>query len=346
MTRPLNALQFGAKPDGTTDNGEALQDALDAAYEEKRPLLVPRGVFAYGRHLDNEGVDFLGEGVGSVLHALNTDDCAVFMRGCGAKVRRLKFSGVVPTVRTAPWETVRIVAKDFCEDFLIAENTIETSSGGGIMVDVDAHHGVIRRNYVHDTLADSIHLTGRCHHMLVEANQVRNSGDDGVAVVSYHRDLAVCHNIEARGNDIRDNKWGRCMSVVGGTDVLYWNNYIANNAFAAGFIFAQEEGYDTYAAKRVTCRHNTVVNCGNVDNGHWAILAVAGESEPNEGLLIERNLVQTDGDRGGIDVRDPSRACSVDQNVVVASQATRLGAGVAFTPYSDGAVGMLLAPNL
>lgn len=47
----LNALDFGAKGDGSTDDSSALQSALDAASQAGKPLVVPAGTYRLGFHL-------------------------------------------------------------------------------------------------------------------------------------------------------------------------------------------------------------------------------------------------------------------------------------------------------
>ena len=362
MTKPLSIESFGAEGDGKHDNGDAIREALELGAEQGRRVLVPYpGVFAYSGVLN--ATDAILEGVVnpagaplSKLYALDTDNAAIFVRGRRAGVLRLVLSGVVPTVRTAPWETTRIVMLDGAEHWRVEGNLIEGGSGAGIMVDLESHHGVITHNFVHDTLADSIHMTGRCHHIVVEHNKTRNSGDDGIAVVSYRDnadknaprrrrlgvardgDTGLVHHIEARHNDIRDNAWGRGMSVVGGADVLYEDNYIGNNKGAAGFIFAQEDGWNTFAAERVVCWHNTVVDCGNVENGHWAFLVLT-ESLTNTDINIERNVVVQHDKRGGIDVRATITGGRVVHNTVEASDPYRYVQGVEYLPFIDGPVG-------
>jgi hypothetical protein len=337
---PLSIKSFGAVGDGIKDNFAIIQQAMDVAKAQGQGLYVPGGRYAYNGRFRLSNVDMFGDGPTSILHSLNTDLAAIFVTGVGTKVRKLLFSGKVPTVRTSPWETTRVVMKDGASDFEVSEITIETGSGAGIMCDQESHNGKIWGNYVHDTLADSIHIVGKSHHIEVYKNKIRNSGDDGIACVSYRNNGGMVNNVHAHHNDIRDNKWGRGMSVVGGSDILHEFNFISNNKQSAGMIYAQEDSYDTFACHNVTSRHNTVVNCGNADKGHWNILAVASNSDHNSGLLIERNVVIDELSLGGIDVRVNNDNSKVGQCVVVSIKPFRLATGVVFVPYSEGPVGI------
>jgi len=61
----LDAREFGAKFDGTSDDSEALQRAIDAAHEQRRALRLPGGTAILGRPLDlkRRDVAIIGEGM-------------------------------------------------------------------------------------------------------------------------------------------------------------------------------------------------------------------------------------------------------------------------------------------
>jgi hypothetical protein len=340
-TRPLNILSFGAKPDGKFDNAEIINFALEVAKDQEQALKFPGGVYAYGAKLRNDSVDMYGED-DAQLYSLDINDAAIYMTGTGTCVRWLRFNGLVPIERMSGYQYNRITVRDGVQNFIVAHNIIETSAAGGIMVTLDSHHGIIRNNYVHDTLADSIHMTGRCNHLRVFNNKVRNSGDDGVACVSYFDNGEMVHDIEAWGNDIRDNKWGRGMTVVGGERINYHHNFVDNNAMAAGIYLHQEGSWNTFPCVDVHVHRNTVRNCGSLDKGHYAISTSASPERPNQRIIVERNVVVIDNDaRSGIDIRSNVLDSASIQNVVQVKEGKRerLATGVSFTPYTDGPVG-------
>lgn len=343
MTRPLDITSFGAVGDGKTDNTKAIQYALQVGKAQCQSVLVPCGVFNYSDVLESE-VPIYGEGDGSVLYSTDTDRCSIYVRGAGGGVRKLRLTGEIPTERTSNPESRRILVLDFASDFLIFGVTIDSGSGSGIFVYDDSHNGRVFNNRVSNTLADSIHMSGRCHHIIVERNVIRNSGDDGVAVVSYRDQGSVVHDIEARFNDIRDNKGGRGMSVVGGENVLYEYNYIANNRGGAGLIFAQEDSYDTFAARNVIARRNTIQNCGNPEIDHAAVM-ITTDSEHNDSIHIDRNVVHFDPDVencGGLRDRSEDTNIVFDSNVIAnATPPYRINYpdNVRVVEYAEGPVG-------
>jgi hypothetical protein len=334
---PLNILSFGASP--TRDSTAEIAKALAVGKAQRQPVLIPPGTWQYSDVLNVDGIELYGED-GAILHAVNTDRCAIFLRGVEVGVRGLRLTGVKPAKRTAPYEMTRVVAFGAI-DFWVRDMLIDSGSGAGVMTTREAKNGQIERNRISGTLADSIHITNRSSFISVMSNEIENSGDDGIAVVSYRAQVSPCHHIIAKHNKIRNNVWGRCMSVVGGEDVLYEHNEMSGNATAAGFYFAQEKAYDTLPVKNVTANRNTIINCGNVAKGHYAVMIFSNEHR-NENVTLSRNLIVQDGLRGGVRAFGDQVGVAVDSNVISNAKTDLVVAeGVVVTPYSGGPVGAM-----
>jgi hypothetical protein len=327
------------------DNTAALKKALLDAKAQGRSVFIPAGVWAYSDCLDVEG-ELYGDGDESVLFSLNPDRAAIFLRGVGARLHSLRLSGVAPTIRKPNFEVKRVVAFG-ASNFSIIDLLIDSGAGAGIMVTRSSRHGYIARNRITNTLADSIHITDKSSHILIEHNEAWECGDDGIAVVSSRPQGGMVNNITARHNKIRNQRSGRGMSVIGGEDILYEHNTIENNIHAAGMILAQEANqYNTFPPHRVTLRRNTIRNCGNRTLGHRAIHLSNGGTEAGTELLIQHNLVYQDNldpttGVGGIRVSGPFVGVHLDQNVIVANEPYSLKTpGVTKTAYISGPVGM------
>jgi hypothetical protein len=334
MTQPIALSDFGAACDGQTDDTNVLKIALKFAASQKRPLEIS-GTAAYSDVLDLNGAEIQG----GALYALNTARCAIVMRGFYPAVRDLRLTGVKPTARTSLNETNRIVA-DGARVFTIERVVIDTCSGAGIMARGGAQSGKIAGCTISNTLADAIHLTDRCADIEVSGNRITNAGDDGIAVVSYANQGGPVRSIQARRNIIRDNLGGRCMTVVGGQDVLYEDNEMSGNPGSAGLYIAQEDYWGTLACSAVTARHNTIVNCGKAAIGHYAVMAFAESKGPNTDTILERNVIIQDDARGGVRVFGANTNARVEHNVIVASPPTQLALGVLFSRYVDGPAGV------
>lgn len=343
-TPPAGAIDIrstGARCDGSFDNSSAIASAIASAKARRVAVYVPAGVCAYGDVIRLDGVKLVGAGDTSVLYALNPLRESIYMFGSGPEVSLLKLSGRKASERQAAWEATRITLFG-ATDFVIDKVTIDGAAAAGIQTAKGANHGRITNNIIRNTLSDSIHMTGRASYITLENNRIENSGDDGIAVVSYRSDGALVHHITARHNIIRNNKWGRHMSVVGGGQVLYENNLLENNlAGRACLYIAQESSYATYGAHDVTARRNTIKNCGGPPTGHGAVMVFSGGAEANTNITLTRNDIQQDGHAGIRILSAYNSGVRVDSNRVQgASPALDIkSAGVTLIPYTSGAVG-------
>ena len=339
----LSITAFGAVCNGSTNNSTAITNAIAAAKAKGVSVVIPSGVCAYGDVINLDGVKLIGYGDASVLYALNTNREAIFMRGSGAEVRSVKLSGIKASTRVAPWEATRITLFGATK-FVIDNVTIDGGSAAGIQTAQATNNGTISNNRVIGTLADSIHMTDRASYITVTGNRVENSGDDGIAVVSYKSDGGMVNHITARNNVIVNNKWGRQMSVVGGSDVLYENNDMENNiAGYACLYLAQENPYATYGAHNVVAQRNTMKNCGGASTGHGAVMVYSDGGEANTNITLTRNDITQNGQAGVRVFSSMNTGVTLDSNRIQgASPALDVTSpGVSITAYASGAVGYI-----
>lgn len=333
----VNPQEHGARCDGSTDDAPAFTAAISAAKKQGVPVVLPAATCAYGAVLTLDGVKLVGRGDASVLWALDPSRAAIFLRGQGAEVRSLKLAGAPPVKRSPKLEQARIVAIG-ASGFVIDNVTIVGSNGGGIQTSRGASQGTISNNRVSDTLADGIHITGQASYITITDNLVERTGDDGIAVVSYQGDGGLTHHVTALRNTVRDNRGGRGMSVVGGSDVVYESNRISNTGRYACLYLAQEDSYKTLPISNVTARYNTLSNCGSSITGHAAVMLFSNSST-NAGVRIERNDIEQTGQRG-IRAFGQNADVLIDGNRVNgAGQPDQLPPGLRARPYSEGRVG-------
>lgn len=333
----VNPMQTGAKCDGTTDDAAALRAAIASAKSKGLPVVLPAATCAYAGVLNLDGVKMVGRGDASVLWALDPLQAAIFLRGSGSEVRNLKLTGVTPTKRRPPMEGARIVPNG-ASKFVIDNVTIDGSTATGIQTARGATEGTISNNRISNTLADGIHITGGASYITITGNVIHDTGDDGIAVVSY-RDQGPSHHITAVRNTVSNNHGGRSMSVVGGSDVLYENNRLSDNARAACLYLAQEDSWKTLPISNVIVRNNTLTNCGNPAIGHAGVMLLS-KSAPNTGVQILNNDINQSGQQIGIRMYGTNNDVAIDGNRVNGGrQAMQLPPGAKATPYSAGNVG-------
>jgi hypothetical protein len=184
-------------------------------------------------------------------------------------------------------------------------------------------------------------MTDRASYITVEGNRIEGSGDDGIAVVSYTKDGALSHHITARNNTVIGNKWGRSMSVVGGSDVLYENNTLENSGAYTCMYLAQENSWNTYGAKNVVVQRNTFKNCGSTTTGHGAIMVFSDGQDTNNNISLIRNDITQNGQAGIRVFSAGNVGIIVDSNRVQgAGKALDITTpGVALTQFVSGLVG-------
>jgi Right handed beta helix region len=178
----------------------------------------------------------------------------------------------------------------------VIRTTVLDSKSAGIFVKGGQHFAIFN-NFVANTKADGIHATDRAYDGRIFDNRVFNSGDDGIAVVSYWANRKAS-GIAIVGNTVKDIRWGRGISVIGSSGVRIANNRVHSVAMAAGIIVAREAFFHTPSAHDVEIVGNYVSNIQNgltplkADSltGQGAIDLNSDSLEPN--LAVSRVLIQ------------------------------------------------------
>jgi hypothetical protein len=338
----VNLTDYGAVCDGVADNSAAIARGLADAKAKNLPLVIPTGQCNFNDVIRMDSVKLTGSGASSVLYATNWQRSAIFMSGAAPSVSNVKLTGVTAPSRQAPWEMTKITIFG-ATDFVIDHVTIEGSPAAGIQTAQAPTRGRITNNVVRNTLSDGIHITGVASHILVEANLVEYTGDDGIAVVSYWRDPGRVNNITARNNIVRNNRFGRNMSVVGGSQVLYQNNLMQNNLAGLACLYIAQEGggMPTQGNDDVKVERNTLENCGRPVMGHAAVMIFSDGLQANNNIRLLSNDIRQSG-RTGIRVYsrwnfgvllDANRITGASVPLDISSPSTTI------TPYTSGPVG-------
>lgn len=296
----VDITAFGAVANASTNNHDAIQKAIDAARASGKAVFVPAGTYGYSGTIALDGVDLRGAGATSVLRALDVANESLILRGSGAGVHTIKLTSPATTRLSTPWSGM--MWADHATSFDVGCVTVDGSSSVGIIA-IGSSNGKVHDSVFKNTQADSIHMTGATHDMQVFHNRIENSGDDGVACVSYNgvspgngADSNYVRDVKAWDNVILDNKNGRAMSVVGGKRIEYWNNYLRGGPVGTSCLYlAQEGAYSTWEANGVFVHDNKVVTCGG--KVHPASLLVFADDWANRDIRIVNNSFWSN--RGG-----------------------------------------------
>jgi hypothetical protein len=338
---PVNGVELtdhGGNCNGSFDNTTAIANGIAAAQARNVPLLIPAGQCNFSQVIELSGAKIQGEGSTSVLYATNWQQASIFMRGAGPSVSMVKLTGAPAPGRQAPWEMTKITVVG-ATDFVIDSVTIENSPAASIQTAQGATRGRITNSTIRNSLSDSIHITDKASFITVESNLIEASGDDGIAVVSYRSDGARVNNITARNNTVRNNKHGRNMSVVGGSQVLYENNLLQGNPSWACLYMAQENSSkSTYSVLDVQANRNTLQNCGSTKTAHAAAMVYSDGAEANNNItLLGNDIIQSGQD--GIRYFGAQTNIRLDQNRITGARQAYVGDGATVIPHTSGSVG-------
>ena len=290
--RPVSALEYGAVGDGRTDDTVALQRALDSV-PVGSALVLPAGrVFAHSDvlHLRRAGLHLTGPGA---LLATREERSSVWVEADDVVLDGGLLLRITPTTRRwDAWEQMRLRVLGVSRT-VVREVTVDGSAAAGIYLG-GARDFVLDRVTVVNTRADGIHMTSGTREGRVLSPVVRNSGDDGIAVVSYSQDGAPCSDITIRSPMVQGTTWGRGVSVVGGTDITYTDIRVERSAAAAVYIAGEGAPWFSAAPKRVKVTGGELVQSNtNRDVDHGAVVVLAGDKNRPEDVVV-RGLTISD----------------------------------------------------
>lgn len=317
----MNITRFGVYGDGATDNTAALQSSIDAAAPGST-IHFPPGIYNHNEvvRVRTRGITLLGT-EDSVLVATNPDRTALIIEEDDVTIQGVEFHAATTTRRGAGWHARIAIMRDVptfgmqpvmrttIRDCRIVNggppgSALANSASTCGIIAIRAQDFEISGNVVRRSLADGIHITGGSRNGVVANNEIQETGDDMIAVVSYAWDGALtlpapmqanlrlrrigqlCRSIEIRDNRVRGCYWGRGVSVVGGKDVLISRNVISDTYMGAGIIIAREAGYQTFGVERVTVANNSISNV-QVGTPTYDVLATPIEARRTGHGVIE-----------------------------------------------------------
>ncbi len=276
--RHATPADSGAVGDGRTDDTRALQSALDRL----RPgdtLVLPEGrsfVHSDVLRIRVPGVRLTG---GGSLVAVEEARSAVVVEADDVVVDGVTLEMRDTSRRWDAYEQMKLRVAGHT-GVVIRHVTIEGSAAAGVYVGPGAADFLVEDVRVQDTRADGVHVTGGSHDGVIRRVVATGTGDDGIAVVSYLADGAPVRRIHVQDVEVRDNTWGRGISVVGGDQVTIEDALVQRTRAAGLYIASEGTPYDTYAPRQVVVRRVRIEG-GNQDPsvGHGAVLVYAGRPD-------------------------------------------------------------------
>jgi len=304
MQPVVDIRDFGGVGDGFREVSDALDRAI-ASLPTGGTVHFPRGVYVHKNVLEIKASNIVLSGKDATLLATDPDRAAILISGTNSGLRELAIDTRLPGERGDRDEQSGIVVSGRANT--VFATSVSSTKSAGILV-VGGQDYIIACNNVFDTLSDGIHSTDGASGGRVIGNRVRNSGDDGIALVSYHG-RAPASQIVIEDNDVAQIRWGRGISVIGSTGAVIRRNRVSAIAMAAGIIVAREASFNTPGAREVLIEDNTIGDIqqllqpapGRRRTGHAAIeINSDGGSEELAvtDVKIQRNRVSGSGHDG------------------------------------------------
>ena len=299
----INARERGAIGDGKADDTAALQAALNSL-PEGGTLLLDGGTFVHSGCLHIPArVRLLGRG--ARLHARNPNNMCVSLEGIGSQLRGLELTAQA-TRRGSKLAQARVLVQG--RGAKVIDNRVIGATAAGIMIR-GARDFSVTGNYVAKTLSDGIHSTDGAVSGCIARNVTDETGDDGIAVVSY-LNSPRCAKILIEENSVSNISWARGISVVGSADVVVRRNKVTGTGRAAGIIVTREDSFNTYGVDRVIVADNAVsevarrFNWAEKDQTGQATIDVNAYAAPVARLQVRKVVISgntlADGRTDGI----------------------------------------------
>jgi parallel beta-helix repeat protein len=301
---------YDAKANDGVDDSVGIKKAIGVARSDGKAVFIPAGTFHHDAELVFDGVDLLGTGSGSILHATNLEQQNVRIEGAGVTVSDLTLSSSAMDRKQG--NTHQRLNIDRATDFIVERVTVDGSRAAGIF-NYGGSNGVIRGNTVRNTNADGIHNTRAASNILIEYNTVENTRDDLIAVVSYQdhggEPVPPVSNVTIRENMVSGSKEARGITVLGGRSITVEGNTVKTPA-KAGIYVGTESSYKTQAVSDVIIRRNTVSGAGSSTGYHGALMVYSSNSHPVDQVDFIDNTIENARWRGIFiqDINDPVMA--------------------------------------
>lgn len=276
----ISVVDFGANPLDNEDDTAAIQNCLNYAKTVNKHVWFPPGRLIQYRKIEiPEGVNVRGSGIwhtqlfcpitggtwgGPVGFYLNKNSVVADMTIRGASRSRNQ-QGIAIMGKNENLGINCII------DNVWFQNMTTAIGWTGF------YNSTIKNCRIRGLYADAIHFGDYPQQNNVAFNNhIRGCGDDGIAVVirtDFSEQLnRTATNLVAKFNTISATYWGRGMSVVGGTNVIYTDNII-DSVYNAGMIFTTEELSPSISTPiiNVKFQRNTINNASHDMHNHAGI---------------------------------------------------------------------------
>ena len=281
-------LPAGCTPRPLADSTAELQSQLDAMQPGGYLTLNPQ-VYEHQGVLKIRVPDVHIDGAGATLRATNDATSAVQILADGVQLSNVNLAAGTEGERFSGKDQHKLVISG--RGVNIAHVSIN-GSAGGIFVDGATNFRIDDVTVTGSRCADGIHITDGSSGGVIQNVGTSQTGDDGLAVVSYKSDRAACSDIQISGVKVAGTRWGRGISVVGGRNIFIRG---FNGSRSAGVYLATEASpYFTDSVHLITVSSGSITGANtNPEIAQGALLVVAR----NPGTSVQNVTLPTSPSR-------------------------------------------------
>ncbi len=273
----LSITDFGAVADDGQDDTKALSDCIKAALEQGKEVWIPKGVFDIntptsdydlGDQQDkNRGIvltedNVVIRGAGMWHSVLQGDYAAFFIKASNISLYDFALKGTAIQRRDAIDPSA--IESDYntyeMKNLTVQNLWIQHYKTGIWTHNLDGLHVV--GNRIRDTFADGMNLRRGTSNAIVEQNDVRNTGDDAIAL--WSSDYSDT-NVKIRFNTVGLQWLANNIAVYGGKDIQITDNIIYDTVVNGAGINISTNFNPKPFEGIITIARNTLLRCGSQD---------------------------------------------------------------------------------
>ncbi len=298
-SRIIDPRDYGAVGDGRTDDTVALKKSLTALKPGGTLWIAPETVFT---HSDVLVVDVPGATItgGGTLLATREERSSIWLAADDIHIESVTLRLDDSSKRWTAYEQMKLRLMPV-RGVVVSDVAIVGAAAAGVYVG-GASDFVLSDLTVEGTRADGIHVTEGASDGRVSNAYVRDSGDDGIAVVSYAR-RQPCRNILVDGPRVTDQRFGRGLTVVGGSDITFSDVFV-KRSWGAGIYIAAEQESNTHGIRNVRIQGGLIISANSGEVVHGALVVYNSQSQKSiEGVSVTDLAIRKTQANGDTDIR-------------------------------------------
>lgn len=291
----LNVMDYGAIPNDYEDDAKAISACFEEAIVLRKEVYIPAGVFEIGNPvfingfiLSDNNITIRGAGMWhTILHGaaagftIRAGNISLYDFSLLGEVTQRKDSIDPPAINMVTpvkgMENIRI------QNLWIEHYKV------GLWADVTYGINMLGCR-IRNTFADGINLCGGTSNCLITQNDIRNTGDDGIAM--FNRGVLEVNN-KILYNTVSLPWLANNIALYGGKDMVIKGNWLKDTICFGGGINISTNFKPKVFEGTILVEDNKLERCGSRENNinvdYGAIWINTVENYPNQANCIIRN---------------------------------------------------------